>query len=483
MRGYPSRLQRTWLGPAKDFLRQVAVRQLLGAVLSVGGHPALSPSPRDTSTGSETRQLDFNLIGIVGVARNAVGCARQKWKLPVSTEVMNRKLPPTGKGKTIMATRQNRSVAITLPAPKPVEVNDLYLDPQNPRLAGLELTLDQQDEIIKVLWEDRAVNELVDSIASSGYWEHEVLFAAKEAGRLVVIEGNRRLAAVKLLRDEQLRNRIGVSGLPSLTADARKKLEALPVIECKREDVWQYIGFKHVNGPQDWDSIAKAQYIARVHNEYGIPLDEIARTIGDRHDTVRRLYRGLMVLDQAEKTGAFDREDRWNSRFAYSHLWTGLGYANVQEFLGITTDKGFEPNPVPKTHLDDLKQLCLWLYGSKKLNKEPVIRSQNPDLRSLDEVLGSKNGIAALRSGLPLDTSLKASRGDERLLREAMVVAEQKLKEARGLVLTGYTGDSDLLSKARAISTIADNILQEMDQMAATAQHANGPKARKRGRS
>jgi hypothetical protein len=271
--------------------------------------------------------------------------------------------------------------------------------------------------------------------------------------------------------------------VPILSADAKAKLETLPVIECKREDVWQYIGFKHVNGPQDWDSIAKAQYIARVRNEYKIPLDEIARTIGDRHDTVRRLYRGLMVLNQAEKTGIFDRHDRWNSRFAYSHLWTGLGYANVQQFLGLTSEKGFEPNPVPRKYLDNLKELCLWLYGSKTLNREPVVRSQNPDLRNLDEVLGTVDGLAALRSGLPLETSLKASRGDERLLREAMVVAEQKLKEARGLVLTGYAGDSDLLSKARTISVIAKNILEEMDEMASAAADENGRKTRKQGKS
>ena len=41
-----------------------------------------------------------------------------------------------------------------LPAPKKVLVKDLNLDPQNPRLAGLELTVDQQDEIIKNLWQD-----------------------------------------------------------------------------------------------------------------------------------------------------------------------------------------------------------------------------------------------------------------------------------------------------------------------------------------
>jgi hypothetical protein len=381
-----------------------------------------------------------------------------------------------------MTTKQRKTPA-GLPLATPVPIDELNLDPENPRLAGMDLTVDDQDKILKILWQERAVNELVDSIFTSGYWEYEELFACRESGKLVVIEGNRRLSAVKLLVDDQLRNRVGVSGLPQITAEAKKKLRTLPVIECHRDDVWQYIGFKHVNGPQDWDSIAKAQYIARVRNEYGVRLDEIARTIGDHHDTVRRLYHGLMVLDQAEKTGAFDRDDRWNTRFAYSHLWTGLGYANIQDFLGITAEKRFEPEPVPKKRIENLKELCLWLYGSKKQNKEPIIRSQNPDLRKLDEVLGSENGISALRAGLPLETSLKASRGDERLLREAMVVVEQKLKEARGLVLTGYQGDSDLLSKAKNISLIAESIFEEMEDMATASQKGKDSKPRRRGSS
>ena len=190
-----------------------------------------------------------------------------------------------------------------------------------------------------------------------------------------------------------------------------------------------------------------------------------------------------MVLQQAERTGKFDVGDRYNTRFAYSHLWTGLGYENIQNFLGLTADKGFVPNPVPKSHLENLRELCLWLYGSKKEPKEPLVRSQNPDLRKLDETLGTKNGIAALRSGLPLDTALKASRGDERLLREALVLAEQKLKEARGLVLTGFSGeDIDLLNKAKVILTLSDNIATEMDDIASRSMgDGTTRKRRKRG--
>jgi len=114
----------------------------------------------------------------------------------------------------------------------------------------------------------------------------------------------------------------------------------------------------------DGETACQLPEIVRIGSENGK-----GALINHRHDTVRRLYRGLMVLKQAEDAGLFDREDRYNTRFAYSHLWTGLGYTGIQEFLGLTAEKGFNPNPVPKGKLNNLKELCLWLYGSKEKKK------------------------------------------------------------------------------------------------------------------
>jgi hypothetical protein len=364
-----------------------------------------------------------------------------------------------------MRTDPNRKVT---PPAVPKKVGDLYLDPKNPRLAGDSLTVEDQTEIARALWREMRVNELIDSIASGGYWQHEEIFAAEEDGKLVVIEGNRRVTAVKLLTDEALQRAVvGATGIPSLAKAAKEKLRELPVVVCSREEIWEYVGFKHVNGPQEWDSIAKAQYIARVFNDYGVPLETIAKSIGDRNDTVRRMYRGLMVLEQAEREGIFDRNDSWAKRFAYSHLWTGLGYAGVQSFLGLHTEGAFVPNPVPKRHLSDLGDLLLWMYGSKARNVQPIVRSQNPDLRNLDEALRKKDGVAALRAGLPLQIALKASQGDERLLREALVKAEVTLKEAIGLIPNGFKEQSDLKERAAGIATIAKSICEQM----ATAGH------------
>jgi hypothetical protein len=158
----------------------------------------------------------------------------------------------------------------------------LLLDPQNPRLTDFGLRAGAtQSEIISVLWTNMAVDEVALSIAENGFYRHEPLYAAKEKGKLFVIEGNRRLAAVKLLLDDSLRANLKIAGLPSLSAAKKRQLETLPVVFCNRDEIWAYLGFKHINGPQAWESYPKAHYVAWVHNEIGVPLDEIARRIGD----------------------------------------------------------------------------------------------------------------------------------------------------------------------------------------------------------
>ena len=121
-----------------------------------------------------------------------------------------------------------------------------------------------------------AVDELAMSIGARGYFPHEPIFVEEDGDRLVVIEGNRRLAAVMLLLDPEARKRLKITDLPSITPAAAKELRMLPVVRTTRKDLWQYLGFKHVNGPAKWGSYAKAQYIADVRQKFGVPLEVIA---------------------------------------------------------------------------------------------------------------------------------------------------------------------------------------------------------------
>src|ERR1041385_7585484 len=100
-----------------------------------------------------------------------------------------------------------------------IDVDDLLLDPENPRLAEKAVDGRSQDEITRILWREMAVDEIALSIAANGYNQYEPLFAI-EAGKdkWCVIEGNRRLAAVKLLRDPNLRAKVGATDLPKISA-------------------------------------------------------------------------------------------------------------------------------------------------------------------------------------------------------------------------------------------------------------------------
>lgn len=345
-----------------------------------------------------------------------------------------------------------------------IDLEKLLLDATNPRLAelGIPETASQFD-LLKALWDEMAVEEVAMSIAYSGYFEHEPLFVEENNSKYVVIEGNRRLAAVKLLVDAALRQKVKATRLPTIDEAAIEKLKKLPVIVTTREESWRYLGFKHVNGPATWGSYAKAQYIAFVHNNYNVPLDDIAAQIGDGNSTVLRMYRGLMIVEQAEKAKVFSRANIAKNKFSFNYIYTGMDYPGMSGFLGLRT-KGTTPEkPVPTSKLKNLGNLMLWLYGRDSSGTPSLIRSQNPDLKTLDAVLLTDAGVKALHDGLPLTVAHDISQGDERLFRQALQQAKQALQKALGTLTTGYnSSESDMLQIADDIESLAHDLIGAM---------------------
>ncbi len=239
----------------------------------------------------------------------------------------------------------------------------------------------------------------------------------------------------------------------------------LPVsIYKRRQNLWEYFGFRHVNGPKEWDSLSKAAYVAMVRRKYGKSLEEITRKIGDKHSTVKRIYRGFVLLEQAEKMTKFRQDDISRNRFYFSHLYTAADYEEVQEFLGIDSESSLRDDPVSKKHLPDLEQLMLWLFGNKGLGAEPVIKTQAPDLAYLRSVIGNKSALAALRSGISLQRAHAISLGDSRRFEESLAQAKDALQEAKATVATGYKGDPDLLVQMESIGTLTKSLLEEMQE-------------------
>ena len=345
----------------------------------------------------------------------------------------------------------------------PMKVSNLAFDLRNPRLSEFELPDHvTETDVIQTLWEKMDVREVMMSIAASGFFPHEPLIVSRENEKHVVIEGNRRLAAVKVLLNPSLIE--GETDLPTITEDARKALQELPTVLGSREDDWRYLGFKHVNGPAKWSSYAKSRYIADVHRNFNVKLVDIARQIGDTHKTVQRLFRGLMVIEQAEKLKVFHRNDRWQSHFSFSHLYTGLGYPGISAFIGLRPETEEDRDPVPNEKKEELGELCIWLYGSKKAKLPPVIGTQNPHLKQLDDIVANKEAIAALRSGQGLAYAYETSRPSSTVFEDSLLTSKRNLQKARGLLSIWYDGSGQLLRIAGTVAKLADDLSNEMER-------------------
>jgi hypothetical protein len=377
-------------------------------------------------------------------------------------------------------------------------ISDLYLDPKNPRLLqyGIRPKATQK-EILRALWERLAVDEVAMSIAADGYWGFEPLFVVREKVVVtpegenpdkvakpkeetvdVVIEGNRRLAAVKLLLDADLRRSLAAVDLPVATEDRREGLKELPIIRVKnREDVWRFLGFKHVNGPAKWGSHAKAQYIAFVHKTTGESLESIAAQIGDKHRTVQRLYRALMVIEQAERANVYKRDYAYKNQLSFSHLMTALDYEGFRSFLKLANKESETENPVNQSRLKQLGEVCIWLWGDNRDKTPPLIKTQNPNLRQLDRVLANSQAVATLRLGQGLEAAYEVSKGDDIVFSEALQDAKNSLVKAQGRVSSGYKGEPHLLDLALTVAGMADDLVHTMERKSSSGRRRKDPEA------
>ena len=353
-----------------------------------------------------------------------------------------------------------------------VATEDLHFDHNNPRLAeyGIHQST-SETEILAILWDAMDIRELVQSISASGFFPQEALIVSEEGNKKIVIEGNRRLAAVKVL----LAGTAGVEGgwpIPEISPEDRNSLQSLPVIFSSREEAWRFLGFKHVNGPAKWSSFAKAKYIALVHSSFGISLSDIADQIGDRHNTVQRLYRGLMVLEQAERENVYRHESVFNGRLAFSHLYTGLDYEGIRDFINVEPKERETLNPVPQDKLKELGELLVWMYGNKVEKRKPVVQSQNPDLRLLNAVVANREAIAALRAGEGLSEAYEISRPAESVFEDALLASKRELTTARATLSGGYDKSQELLKIAGTIAILAEDLYNEMLRKANPSTHS-----------
>lgn len=334
---------------------------------------------------------------------------------------------------------------------------DLHFDRDNPRFIDLGFT--DEADIVRELYEQADVDELIQSILSAGYIDFEPLIVLREGN--IVLEGNRRLAAVRLIADESLRKKLKIT-LPTIE-DPKSLPEQVRVLFVEhRDEARSFIGFKHINGPFKWDAQAKAKYAATWF-ESGGDINVISRTLGDNHNTVRRLVNGWFALQQA-RTDGFDLTQISKKNFAFSHLYTALTRSSVREYLGLNSeDLSAEPRtrPIPAEKRNELQQLMSWLYGQEHKGEQTIIQSQNPNLNELSKVLAHPEAKAMLMARRDLRVAYERIEPASARFEEALMTAAKQCEDVLGLA-GAYKGEPTLLKVAEGMQRTARTLVTAM---------------------
>ena len=372
-----------------------------------------------------------------------------------------------------MTELQQLEQEIPLLTNRKAPVDLLNLDRGNPRLIGIDRNA-TDEEIIAEFYRGEDLGELIQSIAANGYLDIEPMIVMfDEDNQLTVLEGNRRFATIRLFREPELVERISKKErlritLPDITREYRETLNEVSVYRVPNRDAARsFIGFKHINGAAKWDSYAKAKFAAEWFDSGDVTLEQISEKIGDKHDTIKRMVNAIYVLNQAETTDNFVLTDRKSVKFNFSHLYTALSRKPYMTFLGLESAwSRYDPksNPVPADKLGHLHEVLVWIYGSRMDDKEPVVRSQNPDIRRLGEALTSDEGLHVLRVGGSLDEAHSSTLSAGEKLSSSLIHARGMLREAANS-LRGYDGsDQSLLNIAEDVSETAQTIHNRMQK-------------------
>lgn len=312
-------------------------------------------------------------------------------------------------------------------------------DPGNPRLPA-RLAEAGETELLTFLARHYDILPLAESIANFGYFPSEPLVVIpEEEGRdpqeddeisLIVVEGNRRLTALRGLLDEEVRRTLRPpdkwDGLAAL-AERNGVDESIPVITALTwSEAAPLIGFRHISGIQGWEPYPKARFIARLADEEGRDFDEVAPLVGEEVGAVRALYRNYRIVEQARGSFGIPTSE---AEGLFGIFTAALNRRALREFIDAPQPGAVvrgQP-PLPPDAGERFSELLSWIYGTD--DDDPVI-DESRDLATLAKVVAQVAALDELRASRDLELADEIAGGPGRRLTAYLRRAGNSLEAA-----------------------------------------------------
>ena len=303
-----------------------------------------------------------------------------------------------------------------------IELSKLFLDTENPRLPK-SLYNSSETEIINYLLMQAATLELMQAIGENDFFEGEQLLVVKVDDKYKVIEGNRRLASLKLLQDYRIAT-VKTKTAKLIFDEAKFRPTEIPCLIFENEDdIRKYLGFRHITGIKSWGLSEKARFLSQLktkHFSEEIPFNEIcrglAKIIGSRKDYVKRLLLAYEIYKTIEDENFYYIRDLNDTTFFVGYISDSLSRSKISEFLGVNMSI---ENPLEKLNLKNLKEWTHWFYEKNDQNKTRL-KGKSSDLNDLNKVIGNELAFSAFNKGASLSEAVELTEDIHEIFRHAI---------------------------------------------------------------
>ena len=269
---------------------------------------------------------------------------------------------------------------LTIMAPE-----ELALDPQNPRLWRLESKPTTQDELENAVNQNWSTAQLHEDILRGRYQAPEPLLVIRQRPGHIVIDGNRRLSAIRRAARQNRANQGSESSiaLREISVAIMRSRETAKQVQIRRHRLRDTAWAPIIMAMDMLDRLRKGQSTKRIANHYGLTADET----GEREVTM--LARCLQLTEKS-KIG------RESPARAFHWLLAASSLKNIPTATGATSEAfDRELTPEEQEGLEEYLAIVLG-YAGPEAETLTVRIKHTRELPKLDAIFGDDQALAAL---------------------------------------------------------------------------------------
>jgi len=344
---------------------------------------------------------------------------------------------------------------------KNIPIADLKLDLYNPRLPKSKQGKDEKS-VIEFMLLEAATLELMLAIGENDFFAGEMLLVVpdEEQGKYIVIEGNRRLTAAKLLCNPE-QTTVKKVAVTEVANNAKFKPNILPcLIFNNRNEILRYLGFIHITGKKSWRLLEKARYLYDLRNsdafadlQFKEVSREIAKMIGSSSAYVKRLLISFEMYKIVEDEAFYQIEGLNDTRFYLNYFTDGLNKENIRDFLKIDINS---ETPIKKIDNVNLKKIIHWWF--KETEGQSRVLGDSEGLKLLNAVISNEVALSAFEKGATIYEAYEMTDDIDLQFRKKIKDSLKALEQAFVFTPRVNTFYSELYDDLKIIRKIAGDI-------------------------